>query len=203
MTAIAESFSRQRRSLMATSLVLVAYIATGVRFEKASLFGNEFAITRPQLIPLALWIAWTYFALRYYQLYRDLADPEPRMAHVRYLDQIAIQRARVLAPETLGASFLENVDPATVRWSFDDEVVENRGAPRWSVSLSATARAGDSRTFRMSRFRQPVEMGGRGDQASAWLQVALHTRYFTEYGLPAAIAAAPVMAWLAVRYWLP
>lgn len=199
MEAVSDSFVRQRKSLMIVSLTLLAYISAGVSLETIAILGNTFSVARPSLIPLALWITWGYFATRYYQLYRDMDDDGPTSAYQRYLDSIAIYRARKLAPRELGPQLLEGVSSASVNWSFDDEAIIHRGMAFWTVALSATVRTGAGRTSRVQGFHQTVLVGGRRDRVRAWLAVGLHTRYFTEYGLPVVVGALPVAAWLILK----
>ncbi len=71
---IREGFVRQRRSLIAASLGLLLYVSSGIRLDAINVLGNTFSIARPALVPTALWVAWGYFFLRYYQYLRDLSD---------------------------------------------------------------------------------------------------------------------------------
>lgn len=179
------------------SLVLMAYIVTGVSIETLQVLGNIFNIARPELVPAVLWVAWAYFLLRYYQLYRDLADSGPRDAYYRFLDRIAIRRAREQVPAKLGNAFLSGGNPRDYRWRFHDERVTDRGPPLWCVSLSATAQLKGS-SHVMTNMNETVLVGGRWDSARAWAAVAFHTRFFTEYVLPGVVACAPIVAWLVV-----
>ena len=195
-----EGFARQRRAWMAASLTLLAYVTAGVSLEQVSVLGNTFSISRPGLVPLAIWIAWAYFGLRYYQFYRDLGDKGPRLAYGQRLDQIALRRARALLPSSLGPAFVGGADPKKVRWTFHDESIEYRGTPDWIVCLSAIARSTGGGTYLASGKRQTVQAGSRLDRIRAWLSVGLHTRFFTEYGLPVLVGSLPVVAWVVLQF---
>jgi hypothetical protein len=198
---VSASFARQRKSLLITSGTLLAYVGAGVSLEKLSILGNTFTVSRPGLIPLAMWVVWGYFVLRYYQLYRDLDDKGPGEAHQRYLDRRIIDKARKATPKNLGPQFLEGLRARGVRWTYSDEQVTYRDGPLWHVSLSASARTPGGRSFAMQNFPQTIERPGRVDRAYAWLSVAVHTRFFTEYGLPVLVGLSPVVAWVVLRVW--
>jgi hypothetical protein len=85
-------------ALTAISMLLTGFISAGVTLSKATVMGQELAIERPQYVPLALWLTWGYFAIRYLQLLRrDLRDAGPEDAHQVFLNQMIQKRAIPLA----------------------------------------------------------------------------------------------------------
>ena len=66
-----EGFHRQRRSVLAVSLALLAFQGLDAQLTTFSLFGNSIELDAPLQIATPLWIAWGYFCIRYYQYLRD------------------------------------------------------------------------------------------------------------------------------------
>jgi hypothetical protein len=63
---MSDSLLRQRRNLIITCALLWLLKFGGVSFTKLSLAGFDIEFTRPHVITLSLWIAYTYFFYRYY-----------------------------------------------------------------------------------------------------------------------------------------
>ncbi|HWR77897.1 MAG TPA: hypothetical protein VN283_11915 [Thiobacillus sp.] len=64
-----EGLLRQRRNLFITCVLLWFMKYGGVRLHKISLAGFDVELARPEVMTLALWIAFTYFLYRYYQYF--------------------------------------------------------------------------------------------------------------------------------------
>jgi hypothetical protein len=71
---IRREFISERRNLLLTSVALFLVQYSGIVFKKINFLGNEAEIPDPNLIQILLWIFWLYFALRYYQHFREIAD---------------------------------------------------------------------------------------------------------------------------------
>src|SRR5229473_4667064 len=69
-------FVRQRRSVIAASVILFFYESSGIRVDKITILGNTFPIANPNWVPAAVWLLWLYFLVRYYQYFRDLPKRE-------------------------------------------------------------------------------------------------------------------------------
>jgi len=173
----------------------------GVRFDEITVLGNTFKLARPDLVPISLWLLWGYFGLRYYQLFRALKDPEPREAWIDAVDRIALNRGE-------GDEFKLKIEPASndsarhdpnlYNWSTQPVVIGSREWPTWRLDYQALGRPKDPNP----RTPMTGTVTGRGvkeihlskwDAVRAGSRVALHTRFFTEYGLPAVIAVLPLI----------
>jgi len=68
---IRSSFLRQRRNLMAISVVNLFVSLSGIKLNELDVLGNKFTIQNPHYITASLWIAFGYWFLRYRQLLHD------------------------------------------------------------------------------------------------------------------------------------
>jgi hypothetical protein len=66
---MSEGLLRQRRNLLITCALLWFMKYGGVRLHKMSLAGFDVELARPEVVTLALWIAFAYFLYRYYQYF--------------------------------------------------------------------------------------------------------------------------------------
>ena len=62
---IETGFIRQRRNLLAATVVLLAFNVAGIKFSQINLLGNVADISNPQVIIKILWILTCYFYIRY------------------------------------------------------------------------------------------------------------------------------------------
>ena len=53
-------FVRQRRSLIAMSLLLLFYETSGIRIQELTVLGNTFPIDRPDLVSVSLWGSFAF-----------------------------------------------------------------------------------------------------------------------------------------------
>ena len=66
---MSEGLLRQRRNLIITSVLLWFLKYGGVRFHKFSLAGFDVELANPEVLTMAIWIAFAYFLYRYYQYF--------------------------------------------------------------------------------------------------------------------------------------
>ena len=71
---LVDGFVRQRRSLVAVSVALSAFVGLGARLEDIEFLGNTVHLAKPLAVAAPPWVAWGYFLIRYYQYFRDLGD---------------------------------------------------------------------------------------------------------------------------------
>jgi hypothetical protein len=64
---MSEGLLRQRRNLLAMSLVLLLFDVAGASFKTVMVLGSELAVVRQGILPIAAWIVWAYWLLRYTQ----------------------------------------------------------------------------------------------------------------------------------------
>ena len=70
---MSEGLRRQRRNVLLLSGVLWFMKYGGLTVTKARLLGIELELQEPSAIYVALWVAWAYFLVRYYQYFRQEA----------------------------------------------------------------------------------------------------------------------------------
>lgn len=63
-------FVRQRRNLMSASIVLLFSELTGLQINEINIFGTIMHLSHPHAVTWVLWIASTYWLLRFYQYSR-------------------------------------------------------------------------------------------------------------------------------------
>lgn len=71
---IRENFTRQRRNLIAMSLVILCFEFLGVHFHTLNLLGNKIDIKNQNLVHFALWSVLAYYLWRYWTYFNDLGD---------------------------------------------------------------------------------------------------------------------------------
>lgn len=69
-----QALMRQRRNLMASSLLLIFFEAAGVSFERVGFLGTELIIQSPGVLYTGLWLVWSYFLVRYVQFLIEVGD---------------------------------------------------------------------------------------------------------------------------------
>lgn len=197
-------FVRQRRSVVAVSLALVFVHTAGLSFTKLNLFGNEVGLADPRAASIALWLAWLYFLLRYYQYFRDV----PEKGRGAYLSRLHDLVKAAAFQEYKQRSIAETEDlPLNAAPEFTQQRLDalERTGDLWHYKVLGYM---SWQTPGVSNSRQQPERdiyihGPRVTLAKvrAAIHVVLHTRFFTEFYLPFAVAAAPVVLviWSRIR----
>ncbi len=187
---VREGFIRQRRSLIVVSLGLLWYLSAGIRLSTITLLGNSFSIERPALVPAAMWLAWAYFLLRYYQHLRDLDDKDWSSEVATRVNR-AIRRyaeRRILASLVRQYGAVEDLTVAPISTSETEGKILLKADGSFAVTVegkrTTEAFVGWTHTVRRSAFRLPT--------AWAWIHTSMHTRNFTEYALPFLVALGPI-----------
>ena len=191
-----DGFVRQRRSLIAVSLVLLLYTTSGIVVKELSILGNNFDVARPKILPLALWVTWAYFLIRFYQYFRDLQDPASAAA----LHSKLRPRVERAAAEQFKRTFElpEHWDRNKAEYQFDTIMLRAPQKDRsWLVHVKGavvhvTPEQSEARVLETDL----VVPFDANLERRATLDVMLHTRFGTEYLLPFLVAVAPVVAWL-------
>ena len=62
---------RQRRNIMAISILLPLYLFSGATFNKINILGNSVTLNNPKLITIFLIVLFFYFLLRYWQYFNE------------------------------------------------------------------------------------------------------------------------------------
>lgn len=67
-----EFFRRQRRNLIAASIVTALYGSAELSFPELNIFGNKVQIDNPKVVTFAIIVAFIYFLWRYYTACREI-----------------------------------------------------------------------------------------------------------------------------------
>ncbi|MCK4837309.1 MAG: hypothetical protein KAS94_00825 [Desulfobulbaceae bacterium] len=69
-----EDLRRQRRNLLVVSITIIFLRFGGVTISKVALLGTEFSFQNIQALYAAIWLAYFYFLLRFYQYFMQETD---------------------------------------------------------------------------------------------------------------------------------
>lgn len=172
-------------------------MAAGIRIEEFSVFGTKIDIERPNLVPLALWVLWAYFLIRYAQYFNDLGDRGFQGAYKERLEQLI----QVKALRKLRRDFRPpGIEPSEYLppYHFEIESIDilHRGPGEWRVRAEGGVNWRTPRGFARQDFHNYLMDLGRWDllvpQVRAAFRITSRTRLVSEYLLPFLVAAAPV-----------
>jgi len=195
--SIRDGFVRQRRSLVAISLVLFFYQTSGVVIESINVLGNTLRLTNPPRVSAVLWIGWFYFLLRYYQHFRDTPDKGISAAYYGRLHILARRVAqkkfkRDFVPDE---KFADRKGP--LHFNFSRMEVFSAYPSFWEIEVNAdvsyqteTGVASHhlgNRKLNLSRTELLIP------RVRSLLHVIVDTRLVTEYFLPYLVALIPVV----------
>ena len=181
-----DNFIRQRRNLMAISLVLFFYISSGIVIDTINILGNSFKITSSSNVGSFLHILWVYFSLRYYQYFRHLS-----------LTEIEAERAKKMEKfiSAVGVKLLKKRYGGLNKVSLsDDYAFREKGT--WMVDIAVKISDEQPKRERINIDTKHLIV--------PWLKssfhVAINTRFTTEYFLPFFVAALPLLSILYESY---
>lgn len=193
---VRQGFIRQRRNLIAVSLALVFYQTAGLVITRLSFLGNEADVSEPSLASAVLWVAWLYFLLRYFQYFMDVPNRGERDAYYDRLQVLVHALARQDAIET----HVEQQKWHEVRnLAIEMEKIDtlHRHSNGWQVRVNGVIVGNTERANKSQQMNQyETLIWGKEFQRSkvkAVLYVVCCTRFATEYYLPFAIAAVPIV----------
>jgi hypothetical protein len=174
------SFVRQRRNLIAVSILLVIAQQTGITIDQINLLGNEFKLLSAYSVASLLWIPAIYWMIRYYQAVRDLGD-------LGFANKLSGVLNRTLLPRRAFQQYLRTADrprdmseASKATWD-EPEVAHDLTGYRvklkvhWHDAGRYTSASPDV-FISHKEARWPVIRG--------WIYVLFHTSLFTEYALP-------------------
>jgi hypothetical protein len=198
----ATGFGRERRNLLITSFILFFYHASGIRIDKINALGNEVTITDAYWVPVALWVLWFYFGLRYYQYFREIPDKGFATAYRQRFDQLTKTHAekkfrRDFNRETEFPE--EELKALDCRLSFDHRRIGVSFDSGDSMRLAVVAAVCLQGPMHLEsrNLTKLVELCRRDlliARFRSWIPVAVSTRLLTEYVLPFMIALLPLVS---------
>ncbi|MEK6211056.1 MAG: hypothetical protein AABM64_11930 [Pseudomonadota bacterium] len=204
---IRAAFVRQRRNLIAISLVLLFAETTGISVDHLNILGIEIELDNPNSVIYWLWAGYWYWLLRYYQFFLATTNKgiqagfESRLLPVlarfamekEEVESEELKSARLASPNrsvrlhNLGAYFVKDMPHNSVTAQFN------------VITVGTTSEGGNlfneipQKTYTFSRRRLLLPV------TRAALLTAINTPVFSEYFLPFAIALAPPIYWLAIQ----
>lgn len=194
---IREGFVRQRRALIAVSLLLLFMDIAQLRITKLNLLGNEVLLGQPDAIYLAMWVAFFYWLARYYQYFQDLGDKGFMKAHNIRLNQLVPQAALKQALKEQPALLITPPDIKGKTEVMIEKADVWAEGTHWKVQLTVRQLTIQGEASTEDYFEaEEVTVKGLSLlllKGRAWIHVAIHTRLFTEYLLPFVIALLPIV----------
>lgn len=199
-----EGFKRQRRNLIAGSLVLLFYEAAELHFPSFNLLGNTITLQNPAAVRIALWVAYLYWVIRYsghfnaigvkgiVQNYRSRLNVGLSQAAKKIIESDSALLSQInkmleqLPDHSPDCEWKLTPDSARHNWRQSDITVyvhRMRTNDRWSW-------------YSAGRFEQPIQITGLTLIAARWRAgkyMLFDTPEFFEYGLPWIVAASPVV----------
>jgi hypothetical protein len=178
---ITPAFVRQRRNLMAISLILIFWKLADVSVEEMHVLNVCLVIGQTNAVLYALWVAWGYWVWRYWQRLLELNGLAKFSAlfQVQVLD-VATSIGRAKLERSTGCDVLNR---KTITHSQDGIILTfnaRKGDARDVVELQTTISGG---TLKMTRLR-------------AALLASVNGVPFTEYVVPIIIGFGAPTMWL-------
>jgi len=194
---LSKSVLRQRRNLIGISFILVFFQSSKITISTINVLGTPFSIGGPSRVGCMLWLVWAYLLLRYYQHYR----------HASINEQLGDAMTKKMSDYVHRAAlnkFRKSYDPAKAApdiplphdISIQNVSIIGRDSWRWQLNamihignITEGKQRGDSREYPILLGRWDLLMM----RIRAYVHVAVHTPFATEYHLPFIIALAPVI----------
>jgi hypothetical protein len=180
-----EGFVRQRRNLIIISLVLLFAETSELSISKLNVFGNELLISNPMTVNYALWAAWFYWLVRYYQYFLH--------AHGRYeIKEAYSNRLEGNVRELVRKRALpqcQNVENYFFR------EIERKSLRGWSIAHGERIRTVVDGRADYKEINRTDTLAFRNlllPRLRSWFYVVFQTRHATEYILPFLVALAPL-----------
>lgn len=88
---------RQRRNLIAVSVILFFYNLGGLKITKINILGNYIEVGNPSIFSFALWLFFTYFLYRYWLYFKEEPMGRYEYDYRARLDQLCLPLFRKIA----------------------------------------------------------------------------------------------------------
>jgi hypothetical protein len=195
---LSKGFIRQRRNLIGISFILFFYESSKIVLSTINVLGNPFNISDPSRVNYVLWFVWIYMLVRYYQFYRHTvggkvhAAIESRMGY--YVSSAALAKfKRSYQPDKFAPDI-----PLPHEISIDKDKTEIiiKEPHKWSLNVHIRVRHTSQQQYLGSGKKHGMFLDGYDlykMRLKAYIYVAMHTPYATEYHLPFLIALVPVV----------
>jgi len=209
---IRASFIRQRRNLMAISIVNLFVTLSGIKLNKLNLLGSDFDISRPQIITISLWIAFAYWLIRYFQLLHDSGNLDIQLKYASTVYWPTANLATPILHQTVQKSIAEEsgqlsseITLQNMSWKIPPSILNPFSKRVLSCSVNYQIKFQDG-TTRSRSLTTEIEISPQTKfflttwADGAW-QVALKTSLVTEYVLPPILAVVVLVICVVQRYF--
>lgn len=166
-----DHFIRQRRNLIATSLLVTLYEAADFTFTEINFLGNKAKIGNPEIVSLALVVALLYFLWRYYTAYRESGDGR------------AFSNACIGWAEKASKSYIKR-KYSSIQRELSVDLIRREGITLTYVLRGVYDPASDS----IEKEKISLKWRYLVYRIFAVIPITLYTSYFTEYVLPYLLA---------------
>lgn len=200
--SLIESFGRQRRNLLLISIFLLLFEIAGISeiSHEQNLFGVNFVIERPYVIPIFLWVIFFYFTIRYAQAWHELGLAPGFLYNHKFLEEELKTYANKIAPALDEAKRLAVKDGKVLKSANPDVIrLLNHGDRFYVVELSYNIELldeGDRAIHHTNtgEFRRTIK--GRDFliiKYKTFLKTYFYTNVFTEYFFPPLFALSIII----------
>ena len=169
---------RQRRNLLILSAILFFLKFAEIEIEKFSIVGIEFSsFKNPNSIFMALWIAWIYFAVRYYQYFSQEGFPCFKCVFREVLDGKSAKKIDKIVRKDYPTKITKNVTYTTLKgWG-------------WEYSGQIEKKPDGIGGHQIENFKLPISRWHLFPEIiNSFFYVALNRSAFTDYILPIILA---------------
>ena len=193
-----DSFVRQRRNLIAVSIVLFVAQLYDVTIPKINLLGNEFILQLPYHVASILWVPGIYWFIRYLQVLNDRGNlgfiDSVRLRLMEPLRNMGLQKY-IANQVKEGGLTIQELKQRKYSITHAEGPYPAYGGFRVDLKIGWTWQREDGATA--SQMMEPVQIDLphseiRYAEAKAWLEVLLYTTKFSEYVLPVLLFLIPV-----------
>jgi hypothetical protein len=206
---IRELFIKQRKTLIAVSVLLVLFHYSGISISLDGLkvFGLEMKGLNVLHISFLLWLSWFYFLLRYYQYFRDLPDKGiknaldtrltlnlKRIAFKEFQKSFSFEDLNYKNPPGVDGKVLSH----ELKLNEDKSIVLQIEEKFIGVELTADVliHTESGGGYQTTGNKVTISEGNlRKAKLHSLLWLSFNSHFVSEYFLPFAIAVAPVI-WL-------
>ena len=200
------SFIRQRRNLIAVSLVLIFAQAHKAEFTKISIFGTDLSLGQSLDPTLYLWIAFFYLLWRYFSYFFEIGEKGFFNRHRERLKVLVEKIALKLLVSDPTYSKILNTRLKHMElkgWQLTASHYADNTPSRWRWTLVLIIAGCDISDCKNSKARltnidMPIEVSVDGflflcATARAWGYVLFRTPLFSEYVVPFLISSIPIL----------
>lgn len=146
---------RQRRNLIAISVLLLVFDFAEVKVSKVSILGTELLVGNVQILVVCAWVLWAYFFLRYYQYWRLESEQRIRKAFSKQLVSYARKFTNAKPKRDSSGGHYDNYKITRTGWG--------NGPIRFRITILLK---GNLKISHLLRYRSGSSRFGGSNQAS-------------------------------------